>query len=102
MDAWTIVFIVVLVLGFLGLRQLSKKQEGSEDAKPLTVRSELGVGIIALGVLTFLMPMAAGQIAAYDWIASDEYAILMGSTLVMGVLVALAGVAVLLVKDKSE
>lgn len=102
MDAWTIVYIVVLVLAFLGLRRLVSQHEGSEDAKPLTVKSELGFGIIALGVLTFIMPMTAGKIAAFDFIASDQFAILMGSTLVMGVLVILAGVAVLIAKDNTE
>ncbi|MFH1927618.1 MAG: hypothetical protein ABIK79_05525 [Chloroflexota bacterium] len=102
MDVWLFVFIVVLVAAFFLLRKFSGTEEEDAEAKPITVKSEVGFGIIALGVLTLFMPSAAGRIAALGFIEADGFAILIGSTLVMGILVTLAGVAVLLMKESGE
>ena len=95
-----IIAVVVLAAAYYFLRRTSATAEESVEAKPLTARSQLGFGIIALGVLTLAMPSASGSIAAFDFIESEAYAILIGSTYIMGFLVTLAGLAVLLVKEQ--
>ena len=95
-----ILSIVVLAAAYYFLRRTSATAEESADVKPLTVRAQLGFGIIALGVLTFVMPSTSAQIGALDFIESEAFGILVGATYVMGFLVALAGLAVVLVKEE--
>jgi len=99
MNVWPIVFLVVLIVAYLALRKFSATAEGSAEAKPLSLKTELGWGVIALGVLIVFMPSTAARIAALDFIKSDAFAILIGSTLVLGLLVILAGLAVVLAKE---
>ncbi len=102
MNVWFFIFIAVLVAAFFLLRKFSGTEEKDAEAKPITRKAEVGFGIVALGVLTLFMPTASGQIAALEFIEAGGYSILIGSTLVMGILVTLAGVAVLLMKDLGE
>jgi uncharacterized membrane protein len=99
---WAVVFLVVLAIAYFGVRKASATEEKDAEEKPITLRAELGFGIIALGVLILFMPSSAAKIAAFDFVESDAFAILIGATYVMGILVTLAGVAVVLVKERSE
>jgi hypothetical protein len=95
-----IIAAVVAVAAYFFLRSTAAKEEGSADAKPLTLRAQLGFGIIALGALILFMPSTSANIAAFDFVESEPYAILIGSTYVFGFLVVVAGLAVWLVKGE--
>lgn len=95
-------FVAVLVVAFYLLWRFSKTEEGSVEAKPLSTMSGIGFGIIILGILILLMPSTSARIAAMDNVQSEAFAILVGISYLLGVFVVLAGMAVLLVKERSE
>jgi hypothetical protein len=76
------------------------------DKKPVTVgtKEALGFGVIGLGVIGLLMPMMVGRIAQLDFISSEPFAMLSGSSMVLMVFVIIAGIAITLAKfdDQDE
>ena len=68
------------------------------DQKTVGPKEGLAFGIIGLGLLMAFMPSAAQQIADLDFIESEPFAILLGATYVLALLVILAGVGVLVSK----
>ncbi len=95
-------FAAVLVVAYILIRRQSATAEGSSEARPLTTMAGLGFGIIILGILILLMPSTSARIAALETVQSEAFAILVGISYLLGVFVVLAGLAVLLVKEKME
>lgn len=75
-------------------------QKNDVEKKEVTVGAKegLGAGIIALGVLLLLLPSFSQKIADLDFIQSEAFGILTGAILVMGILTAIAGLAVIISK----
>lgn len=75
-------------------------QKNDVEKKEVTVGAKegLGAGIIALGVLLILLPSFSQKIADLDFIQSEAFGILTGAILVMGILTAIAGLAVIISK----
>lgn len=97
---WVLFFIAILVVAFYLIRRLSSTAEESAEAKPLSTMAGIGFGIIILGILVLLMPSTSARIAAMENVQSEAYAILVGIDYLLGGFVVLAGMAVLLVKEK--
>jgi hypothetical protein len=57
-------------------------------------KEQLGVGVIALGILALLLPWAANAIGDLDFIKAEPYGILAGSVMVLGLFIIGAGIAV--------
>ena len=74
------------------------------DKKPVTVGAKegLGAGIIGLGLIMLLLPSMSQKIADLDFISSDAFGILLGATLVLGIFIIAAGVAVMFAKFEEE
>lgn len=72
--------------------------------KQITVGAKegLGMGIIALAVILLFMPSMAQQIADLDFIQSEPFGILSGATMVLGLFVLIAGLAVTFAKFDDE
>lgn len=75
-----------------------------EEKKEVTVggKEGLGAGIVGLGVLLLLLPSFSQKIADLDFIQSDAFGILAGAAMVLGILVAVAGIAVIVSKFDDE
>jgi cytochrome bd-type quinol oxidase subunit 2 len=99
---WILFFVVVLVAAYFVMRRLSATEEGSTEARPLTTMAGMGFGIIILGLLVLLMPSTSARIAAMPNVTSEAYAILVGISYLLGVFVVLAGIAVLMIKERTE
>ena len=99
---WILFFAAVLVVAYFVMRRLSATYEGSTEAKPLTTMEGMGFGIIILGLLVLLMPSTSARIAAMPNVTSEAFAILVGISYLLGVFVVLAGIAVLLVRERTE
>lgn len=72
------------------------------EPRYVTPKDGLGVAIIALGILALVMPWSSAVVGDLEFVPSEPYAILIGTVYVLGVLVALAGIAVLRLKTKDE
>ncbi len=81
-----------------------QKNKVVEEKKEITVGAKegLGAGIVGLGVLLLFLPSFSQKIADLDFINSEAFGIMTGAVLVMGFLVAVAGVAVILSKFDDE
>lgn len=79
-------------------------QKNEVEKKEITVGAKegLGAGIIALGVLLLLLPSFSQKIADLDFIQSEAFGILSGAVLVMGLLTAIAGLAVIISKFDDQ
>ena len=79
-------------------------QKKSVEKKEITVGAKegLGAGIIALGALLLLLPSFSQKIADLDFIQSEAFGIMSGAVLVLGILTAVAGLAVILSKFDDE
>ncbi|HEY9088496.1 MAG TPA: hypothetical protein VIO36_10035 [Anaerolineaceae bacterium] len=79
-------------------------QKKNVEKKEVTVGAKEGIGsgIIGLGVLLVLLPSFSQKISDLDFINSDAFGILAGAAMVMGILVGVAGLAVILSKFDDE
>ena len=79
-------------------------QKNNVEKKEITVGAKegLGAGIIALGALLLLLPSFSQKIADLDFIQSEAFGIMSGAVLVLGILTAVAGLAVILSKFDDE
>jgi len=66
----------------------------------VTPKDGLGMAIVALGVLSLILPWGSSAVATA--VKGNAYAILIGTTYVFGLMTLLAGVAVLMLKTKDE
>jgi|YelNatPaOPRAMG01_1025707.scaffolds.fasta_scaffold613553_1 hypothetical protein len=64
-------------------------------------KAELGVAIIVLGLLALLLPWSSATVASLDFVPSDAYSILTGTVYALGIIVILAGIAVLRLKEEE-
>lgn len=76
------------------------------EKKPVTVgtKEALGFGVIGLGLIGVFLPMMVQRIADLDFIQSEPFAMLSGTSIVLWVFVIIAGIAITLAKldDKDE
>lgn len=103
MSIWLILLFAVILVGcYVLLRRQGSTTEGNVEAKPLTTMAGLGFGILVLGILILLMPSTSARIAALETVQSEPFAILVGISYLLGAFVVLAGLAVLLVRERME
>jgi hypothetical protein len=72
-------------------------EEAEADGRTVGTKEQLGAGVIALGIFALLMPWASGEIAALVK-GAEPYTILSGSTMVLGLFIIAAGIAIIVQK----
>lgn len=97
--AWIIIFAAVLVVAYLFMRRAG---QGEKEARQVGIGQSIAWGVIALGGLLLLMPWASGTISSLETINGDAFAILTGSTYVLGFFVVIAGIALLLARESTQ
>ena len=90
-----LIFVIICAVIAIGAIFYMRANRASDSSMGLNFGQALGAGIIGLGLLGLVMPWAAGQIAVLDFINSSDFAILTGATYIVGILVVLAGAALL-------
>lgn len=70
----------------------------SKEVKTVGTKEGLGAGVIGLGLLILFLPYTIQKIADLDFIKSEAFAMLSGSVMVVGVLIVIAGLAVIFAK----
>jgi hypothetical protein len=84
---------------------LVKKEEMIFMDNQTTVgkKEGLGAGIVGIGLMMLFLPSASQKIADLDFTSGTPFGILLGATLILGILIVLAGVAVVIMKfDEDE
>jgi len=74
------------------------------NKKPVTVgtKEALGFGVIGLGLIAIFLPMMIQRIADLEFIQSEPFAMLAGSTMVFAIFTIIAGIAVAFSKFDNE
>ncbi len=69
-----------------------------KEVKTVGVKEGIGAGVIGLGLIFLFLPSTIQKIADLDFIASEAFAMLSGSVLVLSVFTIIAGLAVMFAK----
>jgi hypothetical protein len=72
--------------------------------KPVTVgtKEALGFGVIGLALISLFLPMMIQRIADLDFIKSEPFAMLSGSSMVVGIFILIAGIAITFAKFEDD
>ena len=73
-----------------------------KEVKTVGVKEGIGAGVVGLGLIFLFLPSTIQKIADLEFIASDAFAMLSGSVLVLSVFTILAGLAVMFAKSDEE
>ena len=73
-----------------------------KEVKTVGVKEGIGAGVIGLGLIFLFLPSTIQKIADLDFIASEAFAMLAGSVLVLSVFTIIAGLAVMFAKTDEE
>ncbi|MDO9545325.1 MAG: hypothetical protein Q7J07_01065 [Pelolinea sp.] len=74
----------------------------AKEVKTVGVKEGIGAGVIGLGLIFFFLPSTVQKIADLDFIASEAFAMLSGSVLVLSLFTIAAGLAVMFAKMDEE
>jgi uncharacterized membrane protein len=74
------------------------------NKKPVTVgtKEAIGFGVIGLALISLFLPMMIQRIADLEFIKSEPFAMLSGSSMVLGIFILIAGIAIILAKFDDE
>jgi uncharacterized membrane protein len=70
--------------------------------KTVGTKEALGFGVIGLGLIAIFLPMMIGRIAELDFIKSEPFAMLSGTSMVLAVFILIAGIAITFAKFEDE
>jgi len=73
-----------------------------KEVKTVGVKEGIGAGVIGLGLIFLFLPSTIQKIADLEFIASEAFAMLSGSVLVLSIFTILAGLAVMFAKSDEE
>ena len=73
-----------------------------KEVKTVGVKEGIGAGVIGLGLIFLFLPSTIQKIADLEFIASEAFAMLSGSVLVLSIFTILAGFAVMFAKSDEE
>jgi hypothetical protein len=74
------------------------------NKKPVTVgtKEALGFGVVGMGLIAIFLPMMVQRIADLEFIQSEPFAMLSGSSMVLSIFILIAGFVIAFAKFDDE